>query len=216
MRKTKLIFYWILAIAPILLIAVLYRHLPEQVPIHWNLDGSVEYGHREQLWLFAGLSLFFGVLMRVVPKIDPRKSSYLRFQSYYDTFGILLLTFLLLMMGAVLLETFFPRTLSMGHFTCALLGILFMGIGNLMPKLKNNFFMGIKNPWTLSNEDVWNRTHRLGGILMFFAGVFILCASFWMEEKSLFVFLITTLILGTGIPTCMSYIWYRQISKPKS
>ena len=89
-------------------------------------------------------------------------------------------------MGIALVEAFRPGTVSMGRVVSALVGLLFLFLGNLMGKVKPNFFMGIRNPWTLSDPDVWNRTHRLGGGLFFLAGLAAVVSAPLLPEQVTF------------------------------
>ena len=81
----------------------------------------------------------------------------------------------------------------------------------MMPKFKSNFFVGVKNPWTLSNTDVWNRTHRLSGILMFVMGLVIILTCFWLPPSLSFWLLMGMILLVVLIPTIMSYVWYQKL-----
>ena len=110
------------------------------------------------------------MLFQFLPRLDPRRRSYEKFQRYYEATALVLTAFVSVMMGTVLLEILRPGAVSMGRVVSALVGLLFLFIGNMMGKVKSNFFLGIRNPWTLSDPDVWNRAHRLGGALFFLAG----------------------------------------------
>ena len=78
---------------------------------------------------------------------------------------------MLVMVGIVITESFRPGTIQVATLVTAMCGILFMFIGNIMPKFRQNFFCGFRTPWALSDETVWNKTHRLAGRLMFGAGL---------------------------------------------
>ena len=156
------------------MVAVLYPKLPEMVPVHWDLDGGVTYGEKIKLFPMAGLSLVFGILMPLLAKIDPRKQNYERFADAYFGTRIILLVFMIVMMSITLTESLYPGLLQVGRVVCAMVAVLFILLGNLMPKFKSNFFTGMKTPWALSSENVWNKTQRLGGRLFFFGGLVIL------------------------------------------
>ena len=179
--------------------------------MHWGFDGEIDrYGGKNELWLMAALGPLFALLFQFLPRLDPRKRNYEKFQKYYDAFGVVITAFVAVMMGIALVEAFHPGTVSMGRVISALVGLLFLFLGNLMGKVKPNFFMGIRNPWTLSNPDVWNRTHRLGGGLFFLAGLATAVSAVLLPERITFWVLMGGVLAAALIPTVMSYVWYRR------
>lgn len=209
-RKLRILTY-VLALAGILLTAVLYPSLPEQIPTHWNLDGTVTYGERYTIFFLSGMGLLFAVMFDVLPKIDPRRQNYEKFGRFYDLFCVLMEFFLLIVNGVILTETLRPGTLSVPMVTMLSIGVLFVVIGNFMPKFKSNFYMGIKTPWTLSSEEVWRKTHRLGGRCFCLSGLlFLICA---FLPGSAINFCVIVVLIACFIPGFMSWIWWRQEQK---
>ena len=212
MKNPKMrILTYLMAAAGLLLAAVLYPRLPEQIPTNWNLDGSVTYGGRYTIFLTSGTGLVLAVLFDVLPKIDPRRENYQKFGGYYDLFCVLMEVFLLVMNGIILTETFRPGTLSVPMTVMLGTGFLFLFIGNAMPKFRSNFYMGIKTPWTISSEEVWRKTHRLGGKCFFAAGlVSILIAFLPLDSTVLFGLYTAFLLISCLAPAVLSYFWWRQ------
>ena len=209
--KKSIAVMWLLALAPLLLVAVFYARLPDRVPLHWGFDGAINgYGSKNELWLLAAMGPGMALLFQFLPRLDPRKRNYEKFQKYYDAFGVVITAFVAVMMGIALVEAFRPGTVSMGRVVSALVGLLFLFLGNLMGKVKPNFFMGIRNPWTLSDPDVWNRTHRLGGGLFFLAGLAAAVSAVLLPERITFWVLMAGVLAAALIPTVMSYVWYRR------
>ncbi|MCI9582182.1 MAG: DUF1648 domain-containing protein [Clostridium sp.] len=208
-KKTRLVCA-LLACAGLLVTAVSYPLLPDQIPTNWQVDGTVAYSPKSQIWLIYGLLPLFTVLFDVLPRIDPRKNHYRKFAPYYDSFCIFLEIFCLIILGIILSESFYPGRLSVGRIVISLLGILFMWIGNMMPKLKSNYYMGIKTPWTLSDDDIWLRTHRLGGKTMFLAGAMLLIFGRLLATKGGMPIALTGILLAAFLPALMSYVWWRQ------
>lgn len=209
-KRGLLILIWILALAPAAAFTLLYGSLPDQVPLHWGLDGAVRYGGRGELLLMCLLSPLMAVLFRGLPKIDPRKKNYARFQGHYDVLCVAILLFLAAMNGVVLTESLRPGTVTVWRLITVGAGLLFAVLGNLMPKVKSNFFVGVKTPWTLSDPDVWNRTNRLGGILFFVLGLTLVLTGLLLPEKAALAVMLAGAAAAVGIPTLLSYIWYRQ------
>lgn len=204
---------WILAALPLVLFAAAFPFLPEQIPMHWDADGSVAYSGKGSLFWMSALSPLLAALLFVLPKIDPKKNNYSRFLKYYSFFGIFLMAFLLVCDLIILSESFFPGRISVGTAVQALVGMLLLFLGNITPKIKSNFFMGLKNPWTLSNPDVWNRAHRLAGALLFAMGLVVLLTCFWLPPV-LSAWLIGGMaVLTVLVPTVFSYVWYQKLTK---
>ena len=203
---------WILAVLSPVLGAAAYPFLPEQVPMHWGLDGTVSYEGKGTFIFMALLPLLLAALLIYLPKMDPRKKNYTKFSKYYDYFCMFMMVFLLLVNLIVVSESFFPGRISVGIVIQLLIGVLFLFLGNMMPKFKSNFFVGIKTPWTLSNTDVWNRTHRLAGGMMFAAGLLIILTCFWLPQEISFWLLMVLVMISVLVPTVMSYLWYKKIT----
>ncbi|MBK5247483.1 MAG: SdpI family protein [Peptostreptococcaceae bacterium] len=215
MRKisTKRLIVWVLAIVPLLIIGIFNGSLPEQIPIHWSLDGSVQYGSHFTLWINGSMGIIFAILFPILRKIDPRSKNYDKFGKYYDEFQIFMMLFFIALTSVIVSESLNPGRINVEMVIVLLVGILFTIIGNMMPKFKNNFFIGIRTPWTLANEEVWNRTHRLGGIMWFFGGLAIIAAAIILNSGALFTVVMVVTLTISIVPTFMSYFWFREIKK---
>lgn len=200
---------WVLAVVPLIMVAAVYGRLPDQVPTHWSLDGTVTYGSKTTLWMIAGLTVPFAVLFPVLPRIDPRKKNYHKFLPSYDLFQVVMMLFMIVMSGIVIVETMRPGTVRVGNVVTGLVSLLLLILGNMLPKFRQNYFSGLKNPWTLASESVWVKTHRLGGRLMFLAGLIGLATCF-LPDRPRFAVFFTALIVAVLIPNVMSYIWFRR------
>lgn len=202
-----------IAIFHILLAGILYPSLPQQIPMNWGFNGTVSYSDKHQLFFLCGMALFMAFLFDILPKIDPRNKNYVKFGSYYDYFCIFMQIFLLIMTGIILMESFRPGSLSVPMIVMILTGILFVFLGNVMPKIKSNFYMGFKTPWTLSSEEVWYKTHRLGGKCFFLAGILMIALSFLANEKISFWLIMGAILIASALPMVMSYVWWKQEQK---
>lgn len=212
-KKLKFILVALSAVAAPVLVAAVYTKLPAQVPTHWNLDGTVTYSGKNALWFLSLLPALFALLMYAVPKIDPKRKNYQKFEGVYEGFIIVLMLFLDVLVAATVVESFYPGKLSIPGVICTMLGLLFVFIGNVMPKFKQNFFMGIKTPWTLSDSQVWNKTHRVAGFIWFFGGILCIISAFFLKDVALFVVFMTLVLLMVFIPFIMSYVWYQKRSE---
>ena len=210
MNRTR-IAMWIFALAPLILVAIMYSRLPDQIPTNWGYDGSVAYGSKTTLWWLAGSSPALAVLLTVLPKIDPRKRNYDKFRGLYDGFILSMMLFMLGLVALIISESLNPGRLSVEFLVIAACGLLYVILGNMLPKVKSNFFVGIKTPWALSNSEVWLRTHRLAGYLFFFGGLLTIALAFILHGQALFIALMVITGVITTIPVVMSYVWYRQL-----
>ena len=202
---------WAFSVVPVIILMVVYQKLPERVPVNFGFDGTVNaYGDRATLWMMAGLGPLMALLFQFLPRIDPKRQNYAKFQRYYDQFAIFMELFLLVVFGLVVTETLRPGTVSIGRAVTALISIMLVLLGNMMGKIKHNYFFGIRTPWTLADPDVWTRTHSLGGKLWFALGVVLLPCSLLLPERGFFAVLLAGLLGSTVLVVVLSYLWYRQ------
>lgn len=206
----KLYFVWALSLLPVLLAAVFYKQLPDQIPTNWGFDGNVTYGPKSTIWMLSGMAPLFGIVLPLLQRIDPRKDNYRKFLGNFYMFLIVLMLFMTLMVGVTISESIYPGRITVYKVITVAMGALFLLIGNMMPKFKSNFFVGIKNPWTLSNTEVWNRTHRIAGYCWVVGGLLIILLALVLSEKVLFAAFMTVIVVMVGIPTVLSYLWYRR------
>lgn len=209
--KNKKILMILLMIAPLLMVLAVYSKLPTQVPMHWGIDGSIDrYGNKRELFRIAGINIIMGGMFYFLPKIDPKGGNYKRFQGAYDWMVIWTLGFMTVIMGVTLAETMQPGRFEITKVICAMMAILFISLGNMMPKVKRNFFTGVKTPWALSSDAVWNKTQRLGGKFFVFGGILMLICALCFSPMVAMIMTITVAIGICLVPTVMSYIWYQK------
>lgn len=166
---------------------ILYPKLPDMMPSHWNLEGEVDgytakTGH---IIFFPTLILGLYLLMSFAPKIDPKAENYKKFQGVFRGFRILIVLVLTGIYVATLLYAL-GIPVSIGKVSIFTIGMMLIFVGNYFGKVRHNYTFGIKTPWTLANEEVWNRTHRVSGPLWVIAGL-IWIFSIFLPEKPAFV-----------------------------
>ena len=133
------------------------------------------------------------------------------FQKHYDYICIVINLFILFMTFITISESLYPGKIEVSKAVTFLVGILFICIGNVLPKIKDNFFVGIKTPWTISNPIIWNKTHRLGGFIFVICGLLISVFSLIIKNNNLlFGFIFVALMFTVFVPTVMSYIWFKK------
>jgi len=187
----------------------LYDLMPDPVPTHWNIRGEAD-GFTAKPWgayitslMTAGIYLLFLVL----PLISPKGFRMENFAKVWDIIKVIFVVMMLLInIAASLSASGLP--FSMEKMIPILVGAMFILLGNYFGKVTKNYFVGIRTPWTLSNDEVWLHTHRLGGKL-FVAGGFLLIIESLLVLPS--VFPIVTILMVAGVPIVYSYVIYRRI-----
>ncbi|WP_141603955.1 SdpI family protein [Terrilactibacillus laevilacticus] len=167
-------FSLLLLIFTIIVTCISYPYLPQQIAVHWNYRGIPDsFSHKSfGAFVIPVIMLVLYLVSLKLPKIDPKKKNYERFQGTYFRIinGILLFLFLIQLMQIISgLGKANPK-----YIIPELIGLLFIYIGNLSPKFKPNYFIGIRTPWTLANDVVWKKTHRLGGKIFVILGLLLL------------------------------------------
>ena len=203
--KGTLIFTSLTMLLPILVGLLLWEKLPEQVPYHWDIQGQVDgwAGKTQAVFFMPLFMLAMHWVCVFASSADPKSKN-------YHPKSILLVLWICPILNLVLNTMVYGAALgyaiSVELVMPLLMGALFIFIGNLLPKMRQSYTMGIKLPWTLNNEENWNKTHRLAGKLWVGGGVVILSTallgSFWI--------LIVVLLAMVLIPTIYSYCLYRK------
>ncbi|HET7663309.1 MAG TPA: SdpI family protein [Rhodanobacteraceae bacterium] len=189
----------------------IYPHLPAQTPIHWNAQGEAN-GWASPFWaaafpvlMMAGLAMMFAVL----PVISPRRFEIAPFARTYGIVVMATLAFLLVV-GILALLAGAGYHVSMQLVAPIAVGALLMVIGNFMGKFRKNFFVGIRTPWTLTSDAVWERTHRLAGWLFVLAGLAWIVGGLANAPPAVMV--IATLV-AAFVPVVYSYLLYRRVER---
>jgi uncharacterized membrane protein len=203
----------ILAI-PMIAAFIIYPHMPEQVPIHWNAQGQIDnYGSRLFGTFFQPLlNIAMYVLFILMPKFDPKRANYEKFNSSYLTIRYSFHLFIMLMFG-VTAAAALGYPVRIDRWIPAGVAVLFIVMGNIMGRVRHNYFVGFKYPWTLANEEVWRRTHQLGAKLMVVGGFAGLFGVILTTGATSFVILMAGIFIPVIITTIYSYVIYKQIVK---
>jgi len=175
MEKKAIVAMLLIVVAAFAVSLYFYPQLPERMATHWNERGEVN-GHMSKLWgsfLLPIMLLGLVGLFLVLPKIDPLKRNYPAFKRYYYGVVALVLVFMLYI-HIVSLVANMGFAFNMSYIILFPLALLFFFLGLVLPKVKRNWFMGIRTPWTLSSESVWAKTHKLGGWLFVAYGFFLM------------------------------------------
>jgi uncharacterized membrane protein len=195
--KNILLFSGMVFLFTLLVTAFAWNKIPSDapVPLHWNINGEVDrYGTKTVGLFFAPvLILLLTALLTFAPRLEPRLENLQQSQKAYRiVWGGILAFMAIIHLITVLAVLGYPVHLPM--LMAFLVGILFMAIGNYMGKIRSNFMFGIRTPWTLSSENVWNKTHRIGGRLFFLVGLCVFLSGFSRRGELIFGFLTLSLL----------------------
>lgn len=186
-----------------------YQFLPEQIPMHFNTKGEVDrWGNRSSIWLTGSLPLLIYGLMFIIPKIDPRQDSYQKHTKGYSSLASIMALFLISLNWFIIAYSL-GYQLNVQTFILTAMGILFIVIGNHLPNARQNYTFGIRNPWTLEDEETWTKTHRAGGFLFVIFGLLSMIMAFVSGKAAIIIFISTVLLGSIGI-NVYSYLLYKK------
>ena len=191
-----------LALLPLVLVALCYSRLPDQVSLPWS---GQETGGKAGLWLWAALGPLLALLTRVVRG---------RLRRPLETAALVLLLLLDVCTTALAAGLFRPDEITWARMGIALIGLLYLSLGCEEGKWKPNEYMGIRTRWTVADPDVWNRTQRLSGRLMFASGLLILLSSLLMGAIVIILLVFLCSVLCLVVPAVMSRVWYKRLHPP--
>jgi uncharacterized membrane protein len=188
-----------------------WDQLPEQIASHWNIHDQVD-GYMPKFWgvfMMPLITLGMFLLFLVVPSIDPLKANIAQFREAFNLFVVLIVGFMLYIHGLTLAWSLGYTNFKMSTSILPALGLLFIFIGFMLRKAKRNFFIGIRTPWTLSNDHVWDKTHQLGSILFMVSGVLALIGGFFGGTIAFWMFFVP-LMASMLFLVIYSYVLYRN------
>ncbi|MFZ5481083.1 MAG: SdpI family protein [Myxococcota bacterium] len=185
-----------------------WPRVPAEIPVHWGLDGEPDRwgGRFEGLFVFPLTTTLVYALMLVLPRFDPGRANYARFAGVYSLLRGLIVAFFAVM-EAVSVAALLGADVSVGRVSPFLTGVLLAVLGGLMGKLRPNWFVGIRTPWTLTSKRAWIRTHRVGGWGMIALGVAICAAGAWSSAAAYGVMLAGTLVYTVAILAYSYAVW---------
>jgi len=198
---------------PIILAVYYWNLLPEQMAVHFAIDGTAD-NYMDKIYaifIIPGLSLILYVLLKYAPLIDPKKN----FDKFKKTFIYIRLglTAFLSLIGVFLVLYGVGIELAVGKIVPIIVLLFFILLGNLMSRFRPNYFIGIRTPWTLESEEVWMKTHRLGAKLWTYGSIIMIPIVIYIDEETNFYIFIFYIAVIALIPLAYSYIYHRRLKK---
>jgi uncharacterized membrane protein len=210
MTRKVFVFEILLIAAALAATMLVYPHLPAQVPIHWDIHSQPDgYGPRWTLFLFGpGIMAAVMGLTWVLPWLSPKR---FKMDSFWPTYHLVMLLVFCMMayVFAVMLWANCGRAIDMGRAISCGICLFFVLIGNVLGKLRRNFYVGVRTPWTLADERVWNATHRFAARTFVAGGLIGLVLSI----AGLFLWAILVPLAGALAPVVYSLVYYKQLER---
>ncbi|MBP9779269.1 SdpI family protein [Candidatus Gracilibacteria bacterium] len=207
----KLLFIKLAVVLGMIIVGVIaYTRLPDIVPIHWGIDGYPDRSGSKLIptLLFPIIALLFVILSPLFSRLDPKKDNYKKFANIWEIVQFSILG-LFAYLYIIILYVLFNPELNIGTYIITGIGILFIILGNYLGKIRQNYFVGIRLPWTIANEEVWNKTHRFGGKIFMIGGIVLLLSSYFQFYP--FVILLIVISMIVFVPIRYSYTIYKNI-----
>ncbi len=213
MNKLNRRILWILSILSFVGIGISYFYLPTKIPIHWDADWEIDqWANKESIFLLGMLPILVIAIFEFLPKFDPRRDNYKKHAKAYEILEITTVLLMIILDWVSVAASFQINTKIVTLIIPAIIGVMFVIIGNYLPTLKSNYFFGIKNPWTLSNDMVWRRTHKAGGYVFAILGILMVMMAF-IQNIIFNRITITVMIVGMIGVNVYSYLIYRKLNK---
>lgn len=208
-NRTSLIISLALIAAAVLAGILLWNRLPDPMPAHWNAAGEID-GYMSKFWgifLTPIIAIVLTGFFMLIPSVDPLKNNIAQFRGAFNGFVVGFVAYLLFVY-ALILAAALGYQFNMTAMLLPAIGLLFIGIGYMMRQTRRNFFIGIRTPWTLSSETVWDKTHQLGSKLFMLAGG-VTVASAFLGENGLWL-MMAAVLAAAFAPIVYSYILWRR------
>lgn len=203
----------IILLLPFIIAALVYPQMPDQVPIHWNAQGQVDdYASKGfGTFLLPVLNVALYLLLVFLPKTDPKKANYQKFNTSYRVIRYATHCFFFLIFIVTLLVAL-GNPVDINLWIPVAAAVLFIIMGNVMGRVRHNYYVGFRFPWTLANEAVWKKTHQVGAKAMVIGGVAALIGIFLVENESRVYVLLACGFLPMIFTTVYSYLIYKKYS----
>lgn len=204
---------WLLILLPAIYLITIWNELPAQVPVHFNAHGVANKWAEKRILIFLPcmIPLAIYTIMRLAPILDTRDKIRTMGSKYDSLSFIVLLLISLLSVYILHLSNSYDEKKASLNVMIGFLGALFAALGNYMPTMRSNYFIGIRTPWTLESESVWKKTHILGSRMWMVGGIFSIILAFSIDNPEILnaAFIGIVLVLGV-VPIVYSYLEFRR------
>ncbi len=204
-NKTKLILTSVVILIPIIIGMILWNQLPDTIATHWGVNNQPN-GFSSKIFAVFGMpAVLLGIhwLCMIATTFDKKSKN---MNPKVLSLVLWICPALSLLMSAIVYLTALGKEIKVGFIVILFMGLLFIIIGNYLPKCKQSYTMGIKLPWTLKDEENWNKTHRFAGPLWVIGGVVIMATAI-VESPIVFGVIVGVMVIT---PVVYSYLYYKN------
>lgn len=207
-NKNMLIITSVATLLPIIAGLILWNKLPDTIAIHWGINNEPDGFSSKAFAVFAFplILLAFHWICVFATKFDPKHKE---ISPKMFTLVLWICPAISIVMNTIVYFTAMGKNINVAFIIVMFMGLMFIIIGNYLPKCRQSYTMGIKLLWTLESEENWNKTHRMAGILWVIGGV-VICVTAVFESFIVFFSIVAAMVI---IPTVYSYIYYRKHNK---
>lgn len=220
MRKSTLtLLALVIAALPLGYLALLWPSVPQTVPMHFNFKLEPDrFGSRNELWAASGIlsAVGFGCFLALtnLKRFDPKRQQNTGGKNFRNM--AMTVVIFLSVLGCIVVTASAKGGFILKNFLLPVLGVFLSMIGNYMHSIKPNYVAGFRLPWTLSDDDNWRKTHRLGGKLWVAAGVIITAVGLLLPPQTALWILIASIAIASVVPSVYSYNLFRTKSRNAS
>lgn len=210
--KTTIIVTTLITLLPIVFGLIIWKKLPEQIATHWGADGQAD-GYSGKAFAVFGMPCILAALQLFVSFItlnDPKRRN---IHKKPLTLVLWLIPIVSILMNCMTYAVALGMKVDVGIIVSILIGLLFIILGNYMPKLQQNYTVGIRIPWTLNSTENWNRTHRLGGKMFILGGFLLIITGFLgsvIGDFGALAAVIAIALICTGVPAVYSFWLFKR------
>ncbi|MFH1229533.1 MAG: DUF1648 domain-containing protein [Candidatus Aenigmatarchaeota archaeon] len=211
MKKAEIVSL-VVVLLSFLIGAYFYPLMPEKVASHWGIDGQAN-GYMPKFWglfLLPIISIAMLVLFMILPGIDPMKKNIEKFRGYFDNFVLILILFMFYVYNLTILWNI-GITFDMAQLIMPAVGMLFFYSGVLMENSKRNWFIGVRTPWTISDDRVWDKTNKLAGKLFKASGIITILGV--LVPAYGFLLMMASIMASALYVTAYSYFEYQRLNR---
>jgi uncharacterized membrane protein len=210
MKNRYLLLSILLVVVALVATGFLFGRVPDRVPLHWDIHGNVNsYGPRAAAFLMPGLMAGALVLFGLLPTLSPKRFSVDAFSDTYWYCALLLVALFGFVQATMLWGAIDKSQPDVARYLLAGIAVFMGMLGNVMGKVRRNFWIGVRTPWTLANERVWYSTHRLAAKTLVAASAiaFVAALAGWTAVS------VWLVVAGVLVPAAYSLLYYKRLER---
>lgn len=218
---------WIVSIFSVIMTAIAVQFMPDSVPMHYNMAGEIDrWGSKYENFIFAAIIIVFSLVWSLLIAYYEKKASKsseekvcveaLSNAKVIKVTGVSMAVMETVLHGYCLYKDckianadVTQAQMNISKLICILIGLLFIVLGNFIPKVKNNTMIGIRTKWSMYNDVTWMKSNRFGGVTLMITGVLVIMTSVFVKEPIAIICMLIYTLVDTLITVFFSYKVYK-------